>query len=197
MSDAIRFEKVTKTFGKVVANKDVSFSVEKGKIYAILGENGSGKTTLMNVIAGIYKQDGGKVYINEKEAHINSPLDAFRYNVGMIHQHFKLVDVFTAVENVAQGLKEADVPEYKVLQEEYKELGNRRELKKKIKKLEKEITQQEAEKNTLSEKLCDSEFLKKSTLVSQTIIEFKKLEQLLEKNYASLEEISGKIDSIK
>lgn len=139
MREAIRFEKVTKTFGKVVANKDVSFSVEKGKIYAILGENGSGKTTLMNVIAGIYKQDAGKVYINGKEAHINSPLDAFRYNVGMIHQHFKLVDVFTAVENVAQGLKRADVPEYKVLREERKELGTKRELKKKIKKVEKDI----------------------------------------------------------
>ena len=94
--NAIRFENITKTFGKVVANHDVSFALEEGKIYSILGENGSGKTTLMNMIAGIYKQDAGKLYINEEEAEINSPRDAYKYRIGMIHQHFKLVDVFTA-----------------------------------------------------------------------------------------------------
>ena len=124
MKEAIRFEKVTKTFGKVVANRDVSFSVEKGKIYAILGENGSGKTTLMNVVAGLYKQDSGVVYINGKEASISSPLDAFNYRIGMVHQHFKLVDVFTAVQNVASGLKKEDLPEYKTLKAEKKELGS-------------------------------------------------------------------------
>lgn len=150
MDEAIRFEKVTKTFGKVIANHDVSFSVEKGKIYAILGENGSGKTTLMNMAAGIYKQDSGVVYINGQEATINSPLDAFRYRVGMVHQHFKLVDVFTAVENVAVGLKKEDMPEYKVLQNEIKDVGTLFQLRKKKKKLQKLIKK---------EKLIDLELI--------------------------------------
>ena len=107
--DAIRFENITKAFGtKVIANRDVSFSLEKGKIFSILGENGSGKTTLMNVLVGIYKQDTGKVYINEEEVMINSPRDAYKYKIGMIHQHFKLVDAFTATENILLGLTKKD-----------------------------------------------------------------------------------------
>ena len=116
--NAIRFENVTKTFGKVVANNNVSFALEEGKIYSILGENGSGKTTLMNMVAGIYKQDEGKVFINEEEAIINSPRDAYKYRVGMIHQHFKLVDVFTATENILLGLTRAD---YKLFNKDQKE----------------------------------------------------------------------------
>ncbi|MCQ2793789.1 MAG: ATP-binding cassette domain-containing protein [Bacilli bacterium] len=150
MKEAIRFTNVTKTFGKTIANKNVSFSVEKGKIYAILGENGSGKTTLMNVVAGIYRQDTGKVYINGKEADIKSPLDAYKYQVGMIHQHFKLVDAFTAVENLAQGVKRSDTPEYRLLKNEEKELGTLRQIKKKIKKLEQMVA---------NEKLIDRELL--------------------------------------
>jgi simple sugar transport system ATP-binding protein len=118
--NAIRFENITKTFGKVVANHDVSFALEEGKIYSILGENGSGKTTLMNMIAGIYKQDAGKLYINEEEAEINSPRDAYKYRIGMIHQHFKLVDVFTATENVLLGLTKQD---YKLFNKDQKEKG--------------------------------------------------------------------------
>ena len=71
--EAIRFEHITKTFGKVAANHDVSFSLEAGQIYSILGENGSGKTTLMNMLAGIYQQDSGEVYVNGEEATITSP----------------------------------------------------------------------------------------------------------------------------
>ena len=107
--DAIRFEGITKTFGKkVVANKDISFSIESGKIYSLLGENGSGKTSLMNVLVGIYKQDEGKVFINEEEVNINSPSDAYKYKIGMIHQHFKLVDAFSATENILLGLTKKD-----------------------------------------------------------------------------------------
>ena len=116
--DAIRFEHITKTFGKVVANHDVSFSLEEGKIYSILGENGSGKTTLMNMIAGIYKQDAGTLYINEKEVIINSPRDAYKHRVGMIHQHFKLVDVFNATENVLLGLTKDDYKLFNIDQKE-------------------------------------------------------------------------------
>ncbi|MCQ2795736.1 MAG: ATP-binding cassette domain-containing protein [Bacilli bacterium] len=139
MREAIRFENVTKVFGKVIANRDVSFTIEKGKIYSILGENGSGKTTLMNVIAGIYKQDSGTVYINGEEAFINSPLDAFKYRVGMVHQHFKLVDVFTAIENIAIGLTDKDLPEYNVLKNEEKELGTLSDIQKEIVRLKKVI----------------------------------------------------------
>ena len=107
--EAIRFENVTKAFGKkVIANHNVSFSLEQGKIFSILGENGSGKTTLMNVLVGIYKQDAGKVYINGEEVQINSPKDAYKYKIGMIHQHFKLVDAFTATENILLGLTKED-----------------------------------------------------------------------------------------
>lgn len=103
---AIELKNITKTFGSVVANKDVNLSVYKGEILAILGENGSGKTTLMNMISGIYYPDSGKIYINGHEALIRSPKDAYRYKIGMIHQHFKLVDVFTAAENIVLGVSE-------------------------------------------------------------------------------------------
>lgn len=96
---------VTKTFGKVVANRDVSMSVRKGEILSVLGENGSGKTTLMNMIAGIYYPDEGQIFINGREVSITSPKVAFDNGIGMIHQHFKLVDVFNATENIILGLK--------------------------------------------------------------------------------------------
>ena len=103
--ECIKFENITKIFGSVVANHNVSFSIEKGEVLSILGENGSGKTTLLNVVAGIYKQDEGRIYIDGNEVNINSPKDAYKYHIGMVHQHFKLVDVFTALENISFGAK--------------------------------------------------------------------------------------------
>lgn len=103
---AIRLENITKRFGSVVANDRVSMSVNHGEIMSVLGENGSGKTTLMNMIAGIYYPDQGKIYADGREVVIRSPKDAFRYKIGMIHQHFKLVDVFTAAENIVLGIEE-------------------------------------------------------------------------------------------
>ncbi len=100
---AIELRNITKTFGSVVANDNVSLSVYRGEILALLGENGSGKTTLMNMISGIYHQDSGEIFIDGKD--INSPKDAFDYKIGMIHQHFKLVDVFTAAENIVLGIR--------------------------------------------------------------------------------------------
>lgn len=97
---------VSKYFGSTVANKDINLTVNKGEILALLGENGSGKTTLMNMISGIYYPDEGHIYINGEEAHIASPQDAFGYKIGMIHQHFKLINVFTATENIVLGCKE-------------------------------------------------------------------------------------------
>ena len=105
-SPAIELRNITKTFGSVVANKDVSLSVSRGEILSVLGENGSGKTTLMNMIPGIYFPDRGQIFIDGEEVVIRSPRDAFSHGIGMIHQHFKLIDVFSAAENIVLGLKE-------------------------------------------------------------------------------------------
>ena len=103
---AIELRNITKTFGNVVANRDVNLKVNRGEILSILGENGSGKTTLMNMISGIYFPDHGQIFIDGEEVVIRSPKDSFKYKIGMIHQHFKLVDVFSAAENIVLGLNE-------------------------------------------------------------------------------------------
>ena len=122
---AIELKNVTKTFGKVVANKNVDLTAYRGEILSILGENGSGKTTLMNMISGIYFPDEGQIFIDEKEAVITSPKDAFAYKIGMIHQHFKLVDVISAAENIVLGINEgkydlkASTEEIRKISEQY------------------------------------------------------------------------------
>jgi len=103
---ALELKNITKTFGDVVANRNVSLQVRKGEILSILGENGSGKTTLMNMVSGIYFPDSGQIFADGQEIVIASPKDAFKYKIGMIHQHFKLVDVFSAAENIVLGLKD-------------------------------------------------------------------------------------------
>lgn len=104
---AIELRNITKTFGKTIANRNVNLKVYKNEVLAILGENGSGKTTLMNIISGIYAPDEGEIFINGEKVFINSPEDAFKYKIGMIHQHFKLVDIFTAAENIILGVNES------------------------------------------------------------------------------------------
>ncbi len=103
--NAIELSDITKSFGGVAANNRVSLEVRWGEILSLLGENGSGKTTLMNILAGIYYPDSGKVLLNGNEVTIRSPKDAFELGIGMIHQHFKLVDNMTAAENIVLGLK--------------------------------------------------------------------------------------------
>lgn len=118
-TNAIELRGITKRFGSVVANNNVNMDARRGEILAILGENGSGKTTLMNMISGIYFPDEGRIFIGGKEVVIKSPKDAFAHGIGMIHQHFKLVDVFTAAENVVLGLKDSGcTPEEAVAQAE-------------------------------------------------------------------------------
>ena len=123
---AIQLKNITKAFGKkVIANKNVNLTAYRGEILSILGENGSGKTTLMNMISGIYFPDEGQIFIDGQEASISSPKDAFRYKIGMIHQHFKLVDVFSAAENIVLGIEDgkynlkSSTTEIKKISEQY------------------------------------------------------------------------------
>lgn len=122
---AIELRNVTKTFGRVIANKDVNLSVDHGEILAILGENGSGKTTLMNMISGIYFPDEGQILIDGKETVIRSPKDAFDHKIGMIHQHFKLVDLFTATENIILGINDGEKYDIAASSAKVAEISNR------------------------------------------------------------------------
>lgn len=106
LNTAVEMRDITKRFGEVVANSHVSFTVNRGEILSLLGENGSGKTTLMNMLSGIYFPDEGQIFVKGRAVAIRSPKDAFDLGIGMIHQHFKLIDIFTAAENVTLGLKE-------------------------------------------------------------------------------------------
>ncbi len=101
----VTMKNITKKFGPVIANDRVCLDIRSGEILSLLGENGSGKTTLMNMLSGIYFPDEGQIYINGKEVVIRSPKDAYDLGIGMVHQHFKLIDVMTATENIILGLK--------------------------------------------------------------------------------------------
>ena len=113
---AIELRGITKSFGEVFANKNVSLTVRQGEILSLLGENGSGKTTLMNMLAGVYYPDEGQIFINGSEVSIRSPKDSLDLGIGMIHQHFKLVDLFTAAENIALASQEKKYDLEKVTQ---------------------------------------------------------------------------------
>lgn len=122
---AVEMRGISKYFGEVYANQSVDLTIKKGEILALLGENGSGKTTLMNMLAGIYYPDSGQIFVNGKEETIRSPKEAFRLKIGMVHQHFKLVDVFTAAENILLGAGEKGHYDIKKASEEIKGLAAR------------------------------------------------------------------------
>jgi ABC-type uncharacterized transport system ATPase subunit len=102
---AIELKGITKSFGKVIANEDVNLGIKYGEILALLGENGSGKTTLMNILSGIYYADEGTIFIDGNEVFITNPHEAIKLGIGMIHQHFKLVEVFSAMDNIVLGTR--------------------------------------------------------------------------------------------
>ena len=99
----LELRQITKRFGSLIANDRIDLSVERGQIHALLGENGAGKSTLMNVLYGLYQPDGGQILINDQPVGFRGPGDAVRAGIGMVHQHFMLVPVFTVAESVALG----------------------------------------------------------------------------------------------
>jgi simple sugar transport system ATP-binding protein len=119
---AIELRGITKRFGSVVANNKVNLTINQGEILSLLGENGSGKTTLMNMLSGIYFPDEGQIFVDGKEVTIRSPKDAIDLHIGMVHQHFKLVDVFTATENIVLGLEGGLMLDRKAVAQKVKEI---------------------------------------------------------------------------
>ncbi|MCR5458220.1 MAG: ABC transporter ATP-binding protein [Clostridiales bacterium] len=122
---ALEVQKVSKKFGSIQANKAVDLTVYKGEIHVVLGENGSGKTTLMNMIAGIYFPDSGKIFVNGEEKIIRSPKDAFDNKIGMVHQHYKLIELFSAAENIVLGIKNKEKFDEKKIVSRVEEIAHR------------------------------------------------------------------------
>ena len=134
--NAIELKGISKYFGNVTANNNINLSAKQGEILALLGENGSGKTTLMNMLSGIYRPDSGFVFVHGKEVTISSPRDSFNLGIGMIHQHFKLVEVMSARDNIILGTKNRKKLRFKELTDEVndicKHFGLEIDIKKKI-----------------------------------------------------------------
>lgn len=122
---ALELRDISKSFGSVQANDHVDLTLRKSEILAILGENGSGKTTLMNMIYGIYYPDEGHIFVNGKEVTIRSPKDSYELGIGMVHQHFKLVDVFTATENIVLGINDKEKFNIKKAEKKVKEITDK------------------------------------------------------------------------
>lgn len=121
----ISMKNINKSFGKVVANKNVNLDVRQGEIHALLGENGAGKSTLMNMLSGVYTPDSGSIFVKGKEVQFAAPKDAIKAGIGMIYQHFKLIDVMTAKENIILGRKNSFFLDEKALAEKIREMSNR------------------------------------------------------------------------
>lgn len=122
---SIQMENITKSFGALKANEDVNLSVYAGEIHALLGENGAGKSTLMNMLSGIYTPDSGFISVEGKRVRFASPKDSIELGIGMIHQHFKLIDILTAKENILLGQKKKSRQSDKDLAKEIKNLSDK------------------------------------------------------------------------
>ena len=101
----IELSHISKSFPGIKANDDISINLKKGEIHALLGENGAGKSTLMSILFGLYEPDSGKILLNGKEVKIKNPNDATKYGIGMVHQHFKLVECYSALQNIILGFE--------------------------------------------------------------------------------------------
>lgn len=123
MSYAIEMLNITKEFPGIKANDNVTLQVAQGEIHALLGENGAGKSTLMSILFGLYQPDEGQIKINGEPVEINDPNDANKYNIGMVHQHFKLVHNFTVLENIILGIEEQSILLFKKVRQEKKLLN--------------------------------------------------------------------------
>ena len=110
MAEMLRMEHISKRFGQKYANYDVSLSVEAGEVHTLLGENGAGKSTLMNVLIGLYQPTSGKIFYRGEEVKIDSPKDSVALGIGMVHQHFMLIEAMTALENIVLGTKNNSSP---------------------------------------------------------------------------------------
>ncbi len=121
---AIEMRHISKAFGEIKANDDINLEVKNGEVHALLGENGAGKTTLMNMLSGIYTPDSGEILVNGVPVTFHSPADSIKLGIGMIHQHFKLVDVMTAKENVVLGQPSSFFTKGRALSQKVKELSD-------------------------------------------------------------------------
>lgn len=138
--DAIRMEGIVKTFGPVRANDGIDFVVKKTDIHCLLGENGTGKSTLMNILFGLYHADQGEIFINEEKVAISNPNDAYNRGIGMVHQHFMLVNQLTVLENIILGNETGKFfinkeESYKKVQELVEKFGFQIDLKTKVEDL--------------------------------------------------------------
>lgn len=105
MKEVLKVNNITKKFGEFYANKDINLSVREGEVHTLLGENGAGKSTLMNILVGLYHPTSGTIHVNDKAVHISSPKKAVKYGIGMVHQHFMLVEAMTVFQNIVLGIK--------------------------------------------------------------------------------------------
>jgi general nucleoside transport system ATP-binding protein len=121
----ISMKNINKSFGKVVANKNINLTVQRGEIHALLGENGAGKSTLMSMLSGVYTPDSGSIFVKDKEVRFAAPKDAINAGIGMIYQHFKLIDVLTATENIILGQKNRLFLNKKALSEKIRKMSIR------------------------------------------------------------------------
>ena len=110
MSELLRMENVSKCFGSFYANQDVNLTVGEGEVHTLLGENGAGKSTLMNVLIGLYQPTEGKIFMHGQEVHVTSPGVAVEHGIGMVHQHFMLIEEMTGLENIILGDKRHKSP---------------------------------------------------------------------------------------
>ena len=108
MTPILQLTNITKRFPGVLANDHINLELNQGEILALLGENGAGKTTLMNILYGLYQPDEGEILVRGEKITVHSPTDAINAGIGMVHQHFMLIPVFTVTENVMLGQEEAN-----------------------------------------------------------------------------------------